>query len=48
MAKYPIFLELDGRSVVIIGGGAVALRKVQAMLATGAKLLVVAERLLRR
>jgi siroheme synthase-like protein len=43
MAKYPIFLELDSRSVVVIGGGVVALRKVQILLATGAKLLVVAE-----
>ena len=43
MAKYPIFLELDSRSVVVIGGGVVALRKVQTLLATGARLLVVAE-----
>jgi len=43
MAKYPIFLELDGRSVVVIGGGVVALRKIQTLLATGARLLVVAE-----
>ena len=45
MAKYPIFLELSGRRVVLIGGGAVALRKAQALLAVGARLVVVAERI---
>jgi precorrin-2 dehydrogenase/sirohydrochlorin ferrochelatase len=43
MAKYPIFLELDGRRAVIIGGGAVAVRKAQSLLAAGARLVVVAE-----
>ena len=43
MAKYPVFLNLEGRSVIVIGGGGVALRKVQTLLATGAKLLVVAK-----
>lgn len=45
MAKYPIFLELSGRRVVVIGGGAVAVRKAQALLAAGARLVVVAERI---
>jgi len=45
MAKYPIFLELGGRRVVLIGGGKVALRKAQALLAAGARLVVVAERI---
>ena len=44
MAKYPIFLELAGRRAVVIGGGAVAVRKAQALLAAGARLVVVAER----
>ncbi len=43
MAKYPIFLELAGRRVVVVGGGAVAVRKSQALLAAGARLVVVAE-----
>ena len=43
MAKYPIFLELSGRRVVLIGGGSVALRKIQALLATGARLVVIAK-----
>jgi precorrin-2 dehydrogenase/sirohydrochlorin ferrochelatase len=43
MAKYPIFLELAGRRVVMIGGGAVAVRKAQVLLDAGARLVVVAE-----
>jgi precorrin-2 dehydrogenase/sirohydrochlorin ferrochelatase len=43
MAKYPIFLELGGRRAVVIGGGAVAVRKSQALLTAGARLVVVAE-----
>ena len=45
MAKYPIFLELSGRRAVVVGGGAVAVRKAQSLLAAGARLVVVAERL---
>lgn len=43
MSKYPIFLELAGRRVVVIGGGAVAVRKAQALLASGARLVIIAE-----
>ena len=42
MAKYPIFLELDGRRVVLVGGGAVAIRKANCLLDAGARLVVVA------
>ncbi len=45
MAKYPIFLELSGRRVVVVGGGVVAVRKAQALLAAGARLVVVTERI---
>jgi precorrin-2 dehydrogenase/sirohydrochlorin ferrochelatase len=45
MAKYPIFLELGSRRTVVIGGGAVAVRKAQALLNAGARLVVVAERI---
>jgi len=45
VAKYPIFLELGGRRAVVIGSGAVAVRKAQALLAAGARLVVVAERI---
>jgi len=38
---YPVFLNLKGRKVVVIGGGKVAERKVFALLRTGADLTVV-------
>lgn len=43
MAKYPIFLEIGGRRAVVIGGGTVAVRKAEALLAASARLVVVAE-----
>lgn len=43
MSKYPIYLELSGRRVVVIGAGAVALRKAQTLLAAGARLVIVAQ-----
>lgn len=43
MEKYPIFLKLTGCRVVVVGGGAVAVRKAQALLAAGARLVVVAD-----
>jgi len=45
MAKYPIFLELGGRRAVVVGSGAVAVRKAQPLLTAGARLVVVAERI---
>jgi len=44
MAKYPIFLELQGRRAAVIGGGTVAVRKAQVLLNAGARVVVVAER----
>jgi precorrin-2 dehydrogenase/sirohydrochlorin ferrochelatase len=43
MAKYPIFLNLSGRRAVIIGGGAVAMRKAKTLLDADARLVVVAD-----
>jgi precorrin-2 dehydrogenase/sirohydrochlorin ferrochelatase len=45
MGKYPIFLELAGRRVVVVGGGVVAVRKAQSLLEAGVRLVVVAERI---
>jgi len=45
MAGYPIFLDLKDRRVVMVGGGSVAVRKVQALLSAGARVVVVAERI---
>lgn len=44
MAKYPIFVELGGRRVVVVGGGAVAVRKATSLLEAGARLVVVAHK----
>ena len=38
---YPVFLKLSGRRCVVIGGGEVALRKVQSLLQCGARVEVV-------
>ena len=37
MALYPLFAELDGREVLVVGGGEVAARKVAALLKAGAR-----------
>jgi uroporphyrin-III C-methyltransferase/precorrin-2 dehydrogenase/sirohydrochlorin ferrochelatase len=42
---YPIFLDLQQRPVLVVGGGAVALRKVRALLESGAKVTVASSRL---
>jgi precorrin-2 dehydrogenase / sirohydrochlorin ferrochelatase len=38
---YPIFLDVKGRKCVVVGGGQVALRKVEALLESGAVVTVV-------
>jgi len=40
--QYPVNLVLDGRQCLVVGGGHIALRKVQGLLACGAKVRVVA------
>ncbi len=42
---YPIFLNLDGRRCVVVGGGSVAERKVGALLARGADVVVISPNL---
>jgi|GEM_PF-57346 len=52
VAGYPVNLDLAGRAVLVVGGGNVATQKIQAMLAAGAHVTVVApdidERILAR
>ena len=44
MSYYPIFLDLAGRRCAIIGGGAVAERKVEGLLRAGAAITVISPR----
>ena len=39
--NYPIMLQLDGKKVVVIGGGRVAERKVRGLIGTGAQVVVI-------
>ena len=41
IALYPIFMKLEGRRCVVVGGGAVAARKVQSLVESGAEVRVV-------
>lgn len=45
MRYYPVFLDLKGRPVVVVGGGEVALRKVEGLLEAGAQVTVVSPEL---
>lgn len=45
MAYYPVFLEMKDRPCVVVGGGAVAERKVEGLLAGGARLTVISPEL---
>src|SRR5512146_2784359 len=42
MDHLPIFLQLHGRPVVVVGGGHVAARKVELLLRSGARISVIA------
>jgi siroheme synthase-like protein len=44
VAYYPIFLELAGKPVLVVGAGKVALRKTKGLLEAGAAVTVVAPR----
>ena len=45
LSLYPLFVDLQGRAVLVIGGGPVAERKIAALLRAGAQVMVVAETL---
>jgi len=45
MGFYPILINLEGQQAVVVGGGRVAERKIQTLLAHGAKVRVVAKAL---
>jgi len=43
MARYPIYLDLAGKRVVVIGAGPVAARKVNALHQAGARVIIIAK-----
>ena len=45
MAYYPVFLEMKDRPCVVVGGGTVAERKVEGLLAAGARVTVISPEL---
>ncbi|GAG41449.1 unnamed protein product, partial [marine sediment metagenome] len=46
MKVYPVMLKLAGRRVVVVGGGAVAARKVRLLKEMGANVTLIADKLL--
>ena len=46
MDLYPVFLHLKGRDVLLVGGGKIASAKLDALLSAGARVTVVAPRVL--
>src|SRR5437879_6821767 len=44
LGPYPVVLDLGGRPVLVVGGGAVAERKVEGLRAAGASIMVVSPR----
>ena len=48
MRYYPVFLDLQGKSVALIGGGAVAERKALTLLACGARVTVISPALTKK
>ena len=45
MGYYPVLLDLAGRRCVMVGGGIIAQRRVESLLATGAHVIVISPRL---
>jgi siroheme synthase-like protein len=46
--QYPVFLTVAGRRCLVVGGGAVALRRAEGLVGAGARVRVVAPRVLER
>ena len=44
MPLFPLFADLRDREVLVVGGGEVATRKIQALLRAGAQVMVYAPR----
>ncbi len=48
MSYYPVFLNLEGKKTVVVGGGKVAERKIFSLIRSGADITVVSPRLTKR
>ncbi len=48
MRYYPVFLDIKGKRIVVIGGGVVAERKVESLLKAGASITVISPRITKR
>lgn len=48
MALYPVFLKLEGRKVLIVGGGAIAEQKIEGVLRSATDVTVIAPQITRR
>ncbi|MEK7841407.1 MAG: NAD(P)-dependent oxidoreductase, partial [Deltaproteobacteria bacterium] len=45
MRYYPIFLDVNDKPCIVVGGGSVAERKISSLLNAGAKVLVISPKL---
>ena len=45
MAYYPIFLELQGMEILVVGGGSVAQRKIETLIEYGGKITIISREL---
>ena len=41
MADFPLFINMEGRNVIVIGGGSVALRKIRILIEYGADIRMI-------
>ena len=45
MADFPLFIKMDGRKVMVIGGGSVALRKIRILIEYGADIRMISSKI---
>jgi precorrin-2 dehydrogenase/sirohydrochlorin ferrochelatase len=48
MGYYPIFLDLRGMNILVVGGGTVAQRKIETLIANGGKIFIVSKSLTKK
>ena len=45
MVDFPLFIKMDGRKVMVIGGGSVALRKIRILIEYGADIRMISSKI---